>query len=439
MATEFEGRLTSALQATGVVGASLGVLSGDDVEIAHAGLADAGRSTDVDGGTRFQIASVTKPMVATVIAKLATEGKLRLEDAAATRIPEVQGSSWGERVTVLDLLANRAGVPLTAAVEFEFDAEGEDCLARLAAAVAREPLLFEPRTAWSYSNTGCCLLGRMIEVVSGMSWEEAMRRELFDPLEMGETCFISEGPIADAAACYERRGGDEVAVEPWRHRALGPAGATVWSTVRDLLRFARLHLDDGLLPDGSRFAPPTVLASLRKVEERRSLPDFMDGWARGWAQWAWPGAAVWGWCGIAEGHRAILKIIPTRNAAVALTANSSHGRELYRRLFPPLLADRFGVTMPRFERLPAAGFRGDLQPYAGTYAWPDYQFVVRAQQDRLSVRSPELEGDALPVTERVFAFSPDDPDVPVIVFDDFDTHGCPQMLYSAVWGYPRVE
>jgi hypothetical protein len=178
---------------------------------------------------------------------------------------------------------------------------------------------------------------------------------------------------------------------------------------------------------------------LRTVEERRFLPDFMDGWARGWAHWAWSGAAVWGWCGIAEGHRAILMLIPERKAALALVTNSSRGRELYRRIFPSLLADRFGLTMPAFERRPASDHRIDLQRYSGTYAWPDYQFVVTTLGDRLYVTSPEQEGEALSITDRVFLVAPDDPDTPVLVFDDFDEDGRPQVLYSAVWAYPRAS
>jgi CubicO group peptidase (beta-lactamase class C family) len=215
VAEELEEQLASALEATGVVGASLGVLSGDEVEIAHAGLADVVESVEVTDATRFQIASITKPMVATVIAKLVAEGRFGLRDTTATLIPELREGDWGEQVAVLDLLANRGGIPLTAAVEFEFDAEEDNCLARLAAAVAPEPLLFEPRTGWSYSNTAWCLLGRIIETICRTSWEEAMWRELFDPLELVETCFISEGPVPTAAPCYDQRGGSDIAVDPW--------------------------------------------------------------------------------------------------------------------------------------------------------------------------------------------------------------------------------
>jgi hypothetical protein len=148
---------------------------------------------------------------------------------------------------------------------------------------------------------------------------------------------------------------------------------------------------------------------------------------------------VWGWVGIAEGHRAILQLIPDQSAAIALTTNSSRGRDLYRDLFPPLLADRFGIVMPPFNLARASGHHGGLDRYAGTYAWPDDEFVVVADGDRLQVTSSERSGAAFAVTERVFVLAPDDPDIPVVVFDDFDADGRPQILYSAVWGYPRVR
>lgn len=433
------GRLLDrCLRATSVVGASLGVLSDGSVEVAHAGLADRERSTPIRDDTRFQIASVTKPMVATVVAKLADEGRLRLDDTLAGRIPELHRSGWGEHVTILDLLANRGSVPLSAAVEFDFDEEGDDCLARLAAVVATQPLTFPPGSAWSYNNTGWCLLGRVIEAVCGATWEVAMRSELFDPLDMNATGFISEGPVHGAACCYNEVDGEAAEVPPWRPRALGPAGATVWSTVADLFRFARVHLEDGELADGSRLVRPDVLAGLREVEHTLALPDFMDAWCRGWACWDWPGGPLWGWVGIAAGHRAVLKLIPHRNAAVVLTTCSSRGRDLYRHIFPPLLADRFDVTMLPLDRTPLAADTVDLDLYAGTYAWPDYEVSVTRERDCLRVSSPEFEADAFPVTERVFALTPTDPDFPVVVFESFADDGRPQLLYHAVWAYPRV-
>jgi CubicO group peptidase (beta-lactamase class C family) len=407
------------------VGAALGILSGGGVDVAYAGLADRERATAVDETTRLQIASLTKPMVATVIARLAAEDRLRFDDRIPTHIPELRASGWAERVTILDLLANRSGVPMSAAVEFAFDAEGDDCLSRLAASVAEQPPAFAPGSAWSYCNTAWCLLGRAIETVCGTTWEEAMRRELFEPLNMQSTTFISEGDVHGGAPCYSDVDGETTAVPPWRHRALGPAGATIWSTLPDLLGFARLHLADDM-------------ALLREVEHRLALPDFMDAWCRGWARWDWSGGPVWGWCGVAAGHRAILQLIPHREAAIVLTTNSSRGRELYRHVFPTVLAERFGVTMPPVEREPSGTFAVDLPSYTGTYGWPDYEFTVRADRDCLRVASPELDAEASPVTPRVFALTPGDPDVPVLVFEDFGADRRPQLLYEAVWAYPRL-
>jgi hypothetical protein len=113
----------------------------------------------------------------------------------------------------------------------------------------------------------------------------------------------------------------------------------------------------------------------------------MDGWCRGWAWWDWPGGPVWGWCGIAEGHRSILQTVPQRDGAIALTTNSSRGRrELYRRVFPSVLADRLDVTMPSLDRAASSAQTVELARYAGAYGWPDYEIAVEAHRDRLRVR-----------------------------------------------------
>lgn len=265
-----------------------------------------------------------------------------------------------------------------------------------------------------------------------------MRQLLIDPAGLQHTTFIHDGLLDGAAIGYAHQDGEVAPVPPWRDRALGPSGATLWSSVPDLLRFAGLHLDDGSVGDGSVLVQPGVLAMLREPTTHLTIPDFMDGWCRGFAYWDWPGGPLYGWDGVSAGHRAILKLIPHRQAAVAFVANSNRGRELYRALFPEIFDHRFGITMRPFDRQPADAPRIDLAPYAGTYAWPDGVFEVAADGNRLHVSTPWRTTHAPPIDARTFLFDPEHPDFPVLVFDDFDSDGRPQTLYYAPWAFPRV-
>jgi CubicO group peptidase (beta-lactamase class C family) len=100
-----------------VPGAAIGILRDGATTIAYHGLADTGTGELVTSETRFALGSLTKPMVATALARLAEAGHFSLDDSAATHIPELRSAGWAERATVRDLLANRSRLPLSAAAK----------------------------------------------------------------------------------------------------------------------------------------------------------------------------------------------------------------------------------------------------------------------------------------------------------------------------------
>ena len=89
-----------------------------------------------------------------------------------------------------------------------------------------------------------------------------------------------------------------VPVEPLTARAYGPAGTSTVSTVTDLLRFAGMHLED------------PSLAPLRAVHAEVSIYGWLDSWCLGWARFDWEGGPVWGWDGLINGERSVLRIVP---------------------------------------------------------------------------------------------------------------------------------
>jgi CubicO group peptidase (beta-lactamase class C family) len=99
------------------------------------GTANTSTGAPVTAESRFSVGSLTKPMVATVVARLAEDGRLSLDDPVAAYVPELRSAAWAERATVRDLLANRSGLPLRVGLEFDFSArddEDDDVLSRLA-------------------------------------------------------------------------------------------------------------------------------------------------------------------------------------------------------------------------------------------------------------------------------------------------------------------
>src|SRR6185437_14933346 len=138
----------------------------------------------------------------------------------------------------------------------------DDALARFVAGAASEP---PSGPTWSYSNLGWCVLGRVIESAG-----------------MRETAFATgAGPVRRATGHAVTPDGP-APIEPLVSRAYGPAGTSLVSTVPDLLRFCRLHLEDA------------SLAPLRQAHSHLSIHAWLDAWCLGWARFDWEGGPVWG-------------------------------------------------------------------------------------------------------------------------------------------------
>lgn len=94
--------------------------------------------------------------------------------------------------------------------------------------------------------------------------------------------------------------------------------------------------------------------------------------------------------------------------------------------------------MPALELRPTPGAAGDLSRFDGVFAWPDWQFEVRAEGDVLRIESDGKTVEALPIDARTFLVDADDGDTPTVTFDGVDDDGRPAVLYEMLWGYPRV-
>jgi CubicO group peptidase (beta-lactamase class C family) len=386
----------------GIPGAVLGVLrDGEQTLVAH-GVANTRTGEPAAADTRFALGSLAKPLGATALALLAAEGRLTFDDPVAGHVPELRGAAWAQRATVRDLLANRSRVPLLEQTESPAeDASLTDLVADLAEHEGTAAF-------WSYANAGWCTAGRVLETVTGLPWNEALRTVVLAPLGLGEATFAAE-PVNEPRAAGHA---GTTPLAPWAPPALAPAGGTVLATVGDLLQLAQAHLEE-----------PT-LAPLREVYAEPRLYAWLDSWCLGWARFDWADGPVWGWDGLLPGHRSILRFDPSRRTAIALLTNGDAGRALYRSLFRGL------AGMPELRLEPALG-AADVERLAGTYEWPDRVYTATADGDTLVLEGDGRRVEALPLDERTFLVDPDDPDNPTVTFGD-------GVLYVMLWGLPRT-
>jgi len=148
-----------------------------------------------------------------------------------------------------------------------------------------------------------------------------------------------------------------------------PAGSMLAMRPRDLIAFARLHLNDGVAPDGTQLlSPASVKAMQQRQVELPKLALMGDAWGLGWELMDVEGGTLIGHDGGTIGQGAFLRIVPEQGVAVALVTNGGDTIALYRDVFAHLLAELAGVRLPELPVPPANPERIDATRFVGTYA-----------------------------------------------------------------------
>ena len=266
---ELRGLLEALRAEHHVPGAAVGVIHGDRTYAVCSGVTSTTDPSDVTADTLFFIGSTTKTMTGTVVMRLGDEGRLRLSDRVVDHVPELRllDESARAAVTVAHLLNHTAGWRGDAVADLGW---GDDALARgLDSIVAEMPQLFPPGAMTSYNNAALVLAGRLVEKVTALTYEDAVRTMLFEPLGMSDTYFLPwEVWSRPLAVGHIVQGGVAEPYYGWPlFRAINPAGGAI-STIRDQLRYARYHLDGtaiGAPPitDASRLLMQQATASMR--------------------------------------------------------------------------------------------------------------------------------------------------------------------------------
>jgi CubicO group peptidase (beta-lactamase class C family) len=231
--------------------------------------------------TRFEIASMTKPLTAIMILQLVQEGKLRLDAAVSDYLPFFPRER-GARITVDHLLNHTSGIQQDIAFSndptrvpaiiaaINADLLSNDSLVRL---IAARPLRFEPGTSYGYSSDAYAVLGAIIERVTGRPYWQSLRERVLDRAGMSATGVSLQRPLVPkrAAGYAQTFGGYENAP----HIGVSPAGG-LYSTLRDLQRFDQALYGESLVNDRSRellFALRPVVTAYGWKTSEDTLPD----------------------------------------------------------------------------------------------------------------------------------------------------------------------
>jgi CubicO group peptidase (beta-lactamase class C family) len=232
------------MKSTQIPGLSIAIYKDDFFWSEGFGYLDVENNAEVNSNSIFGIASITKPMVAVAILKLAQDGKVNLNATIQEYVQYFPEKKWP--VTIKQLLGHLGGF---GQYELGFAEAKELKHQHLTTKEAIEifkdwDLIDEPGTVWRYSNLGYNLLGAVIEAASGMSFEEYMTKEIWHPLGMDRTFVIDpDNIIPNRARGYILRSGLLKNAE-FLDTSLVFAAGGVESTVDDLIKFC-MGLDKG--------------------------------------------------------------------------------------------------------------------------------------------------------------------------------------------------
>ncbi|WP_344314765.1 serine hydrolase [Fodinicola feengrottensis] len=369
-AGHWQRRLDELAERHRVPGATLGILrlgpGGEDelVEAAY-GVVNASTGVPVTTDTVFQIGSIGKVWTATAVLQLVDEGKLDLDAPIVEVLPEVRlaDPEAARRVTMRHLLTHTSGIDGDV---FTDTGRGDDCVEAYVSQLDKAAQNHPIGATWSYCNSGFVLAGRVIEKLTGDTWDAAMRARIFTPLGLERAVTLPEEALLQRAAVGHLADGEAAPV--WcLPRSVGPAGL-ITTTAADVLAFVRMHLAGGLAADGTRVLSEQAVAAM--AAHQVDLPDkhtLGDSWGLGWLRMEWDGHRLIGHDGRTIGQDAFLRVLPTQGLAVTLLTNGGNSRDLYEDLYREIFAELAGVAMPEPLGPAAEPVNVDTTPHLGRY------------------------------------------------------------------------
>lgn len=359
-----------------VPGAAVGVVHGDEEYVAAQGVLKYGEDAQVTPDSLFRIGSVTKTVTATIVAALAEERVLDLEEHVAAYMPELRLSTAeaARQLRVWHLLSHVAGWQ---GDHWTDTGSGDDALKRVATDVL--PLLPQVTpvgTLASYNNVAVMLAGRVIEQVCRAPYAAVATDRVLRPLGMNDTYFSSdEIERRPHAGGHHYENGvpvaDDVGALP---RAFEPTGGLA-SSVRDQMRYLRFHLD------GS--APGRTPLSLTALADMRRPRASMGGGVQiglGWFLRHRDGRLLVSHSGNVSGrYLTTMLLVPEERLGLVVLTNASGGKPLGERMVEWALRERLGMS----PRTPPPPVPAPLGQYTGRYRAGAWSFDV--SQDRGSL------------------------------------------------------
>ncbi len=416
-----------------VPGVAVGVFHDGEERYAFHGVTSVEHPLPVDGGTLFQFGSTGKTFTSVALLRLVEAGTVDLDAPVRTYVPELalRDPAVAERVTVLQLLNHTAG---WAGDDFTDTGNGDDALARYVEHMVELPQLTPPGTMVSYNNAALSLAGRVIEKVTGATYEAALKELVLDPLGLGMTMFFANDVMTRRFVVGHRREPDGTVrvLRPWASaRAENPMGGMA-GTASDQVRWARFHLDEGQTLDGEQVVAPERIRQMQRPTVESPGSDLGDAVGISWLLSTTDGERMVAHGGATLGQYSGFTMAPDRRfAVISLTNSEPNGPVFNRRIRRWALATYLGVNETDPAHEPRSTER--LAEYAGRYETVSNIFDVRVDGDHLLMKSRASAALIAQLGEDV---DTDEEPIPLWMIPDHDDrYTVPTGNYAGARGY----
>jgi CubicO group peptidase (beta-lactamase class C family) len=280
------------------------------------GYADTAARVATTVDTQYRIGSITKTFTAAVVLLLVEDGLLDLDARLGEFVP---GSPLG-KATIRQALSHIGGVPREAMTAMWETHVGPD-RSELVESIDRTQPVDRPGTRWHYSNLGYAILGEVVQQVAGVGCDELIADRLWAPLDMSRTSWQASAPTAHGYRVDPYQ--DVVHREPQMdQKAVGVAGQA-WSTVGDLLSWAR-----ALLGDVPSVLPYSVIDEMHTLQVMVDAEGWTKGWGLGLILNRYGDRVLAGHTGAMPGFLAAMSLDRSSDVAVVALTNATRGARL---------------------------------------------------------------------------------------------------------------
>jgi len=326
MSKELEDKVRELAEEFNVVGVAVGVLLDGEEHYVFHGVTSVENPLPVDETTYFQFGSTGKTYTATAMMRLVEQGKVDLNAPVRTYLPEfaLKDESVAASVTVLQLFNHTAG--------WEGDmmddtGDGDDAVEKYVARMVKLEQVTPLGATVSYNNASLSVAGRIIEKVTGTTYEQAIRDLLLKPLGMDQTLFFpNEIMTRRFVVGHARKDDGEVSIARpwWLPRGNMPAGG-ISSTARDQIAWAKFHLGDGTAADGTRVLSKETLDRMKQPTAEMRGSALGDYVGISWLMKDVAGVRIVGHGGTTNGQYSEFVTVPERGFALISMTNTGPG------------------------------------------------------------------------------------------------------------------